>query len=139
MAAFLGRVAARTVEQLGDVAASKLRQLYEAVRQQFSGDDFATGALDRLEKDPENQHRQQTLQAVLAEQLTGSAEFAAVIARLLEGVEAAGGASIVAVDVGAIAGRDVHMRGRFVAGRDLHVGEGAASAEPTRDEGAEPT
>jgi hypothetical protein len=95
----------------------------------------ADRALSRLERDPANDDYRVAFQVELADVIESESrtdpEFAVTLERLVEEARRAGGMSLTQItDAGAVAGRDVNLRGRNVAGRDMVVGN-----PPTADGG----
>jgi hypothetical protein len=129
IAGFLGRVgdqaADQAADELGQAAVGKLRRLYEVVKRRVAPDSFAQGALERLEQQPENGRRQGALEDAIAEMAEADQAFRDELSRLLEEVQAAAGDRIQISESGAVAIHgDVRMRGTYVAGRDMTIGDG---------------
>lgn len=106
---------------LDEVVAERLRALWEKVRSRFAAEEQATGALERLAEQPENDRRRAALEDHLDELMQADADFAASLAELAEQVRSAGYANIRVQDAGAVAiGGDVTVSGsRYAAGRDI--------------------
>ncbi|EMD24215.1 hypothetical protein [Amycolatopsis azurea] len=100
-----------------------LRALWEKVRDRFSSDPQASGALDRLAEQPGNQRRQAAVEDHLDEVLSADADFAASLSELVERMKATGRHDIQVRDSGAVAiGGNVSIKGtRQVAGRDITI------------------
>ncbi|HET9610553.1 MAG TPA: hypothetical protein VFP06_13165 [Acidimicrobiales bacterium] len=126
LAPFLRRVTEQTAdnvsEAISDAAVPAAKRLYQAVRARLRPGSYAANQLDGVEERPDSESRQQALQAALAEELEADPSFAAELEALVTEAQAAG-VQITARDTGAVAGRDVHQRGRYVAGRDLNIGD----------------
>jgi hypothetical protein len=118
-----GGVLDDVAESAGTAVVDKLKQIYQAVRARFSGDEFAERALDRVAEDTESVPRQRTLEAVLAERLSDDPDFAGALDDLLNALSDADRASIVAINTGIAAGGNVTQSGRYVAGRDLTIND----------------
>jgi hypothetical protein len=117
-----GKGADRLGESVADAGTSAARSLYERIKAKLTSGSYGSALLDGVEERPEDPHRQQNLAAELATALADDPGFAADLRRLV--TEAAQGpdAEITATGTGAVAGRDVHQTGRYVAGRDLAIG-----------------
>jgi hypothetical protein len=113
----LGPFFTKAAENIADTATEKIGALYQAVKAKFHGDAYQQAVLQGAEERPESQARLSALEGLLAETLEQDPEFAATLIRLVEETQ-----SIQVTDSGAVAGRDVTMRGTYVAGRDLHIG-----------------
>jgi len=100
-----------------------LRALWEKVRDRLSSDPQASGALDRLAEQPDNQRRQAAVEDHLDEVLSADADFAASLSELVERMKATGRHDIQVRDSGAVAiGGNVSIKGtRQVAGRDITI------------------
>ena len=130
LAPYLRHVADRALDNVGDslsdASVAKLGQLYQWLRGKVAGKP-AELALNRLEREPENDKYRVVLEVALAEHIesesrTGSG-FAETLERLVAEARQAGGPALTQItDAGAVAGRDVHIQGRNVAGRDLTIG-----------------
>ncbi|MFC3452321.1 hypothetical protein [Amycolatopsis speibonae] len=98
-----------------------LRALWEKVRGRFSADPQASGALERLVEQPDNQRRQAAVEDHLDEAMSADSEFAAALSELAERMKPTGHQSIQVRDAGAVAiGGNVSIKGtRHVAGRDI--------------------
>jgi hypothetical protein len=126
---FLERIGGQLADQigtdLGQAVVDKLGHLYERVRSRVAGDRFAEPALERLAARPESELRQAAFAEVLGELLDKDPSFAAELEALVEGARTAGGPAVAQIfDAGAVAIQgDVRMQGRYVAGRDMTVGD----------------
>lgn len=119
-----GKVAEQAASELDEALLSRLRKLYELIKARVAGDGYAAGALERVEAEPENERRQGALEDALDELVHGDREFAVQLAALIDEVEAAGGGAVQVSDAGVVTfGGQVTMRGRYVAGRDMTVGQ----------------
>jgi len=123
---FLKAVADKTIERgsdaTADAAVGRLRALYQAIKAKLSKDNVDAEVLERFEADPASIARQRTLEGVLAEAMQTDPAFAEEVARLLSSSRP-DGQRLMVIDSGLVAGGDAHLQGRFVAGRDLTVGE----------------
>lgn len=124
---FLRQVGEQTADSVShavsDAAVPAIKRLYRALRARLRPGTYAGGQLDGVEERPDSESRQQALQAALAEELEADPAFAREVEALVAEAQAAGGVEITAEGSGAVAGRDVHQHGRYVAGRDMHVGQ----------------
>ncbi|RSM57829.1 hypothetical protein DMH03_26110 [Amycolatopsis sp. WAC 01376] len=100
-----------------------LRSLWEKVRGRFSSDPQASGALERLAEQPENQRRQAAVEDHLDELMAADGDFAAALSELVERLKTTGYPTIQVRDAGALAiGGNVSIKGtRQVAGRDITI------------------
>jgi hypothetical protein len=130
LAPYLRHVANRALDNVGDTlseaAVAKLGQLYDWVRAKVTGKPAGL-ALDRLEREPENDKYRVVLEVALAELIESESRsgpgFAETLERLVAEAGRAAGPDLAQItDAGAVAGRDIHMQGRYVAGRDMAVG-----------------
>jgi hypothetical protein len=131
---YLGRLGVKVGEQvageLDEAVLGRLRRLYELVKARVAGDGYAAGALERVEAEPENERRQGALEDALGELVDADGEFAAQLGALVEEVKAASGGMVQVSDAGVVSfGGQVTMRGRYVAGRDMTVGESPPDGE----------
>jgi hypothetical protein len=122
----LDRGIGKVADEVTEAAVAKVRELYRWLRGALAGRP-ADRALDRLERDPGNDGYLVAFQVELAdlvESKSGSDQaFVATLERLVEEAQRAAGVSFSQVhDTGAVAGRDVHLRGGYVAGRDMIIG-----------------
>ncbi|HKQ02169.1 MAG TPA: hypothetical protein VJ735_17740 [Actinomycetes bacterium] len=138
LAPYLLRGADRAVGNLADSATdatvAKVKQLYQWLQGALAGK-RADQALSRLERDPANDDYRVAFQVELADVIESESrsdpDFAVTLERLVEEARRAGGMSLTQItDAGAVAGRDVNLRGRNVAGRDMVIGN-----PPTADGG----
>jgi hypothetical protein len=130
LATYLGRAADRAAsdlaDTLGEAAVTKLGQLYRWLRTKVTGKPAVEEALQRLEEEPQDDERQIVLRVTLTDLIRSESEsgFAETLERLVAEAQQAGGPALTQiVDAGIVAGRDVHLRGRNVAGRDLTIGQ----------------
>ncbi|OXM44848.1 hypothetical protein [Amycolatopsis alba] len=100
-----------------------LRALWEKVRGRLSSDPQASGAMERLAEQPDNQRRQAAVEDHLDEIMGSDADFAASLSELAERIKATGHPAIRVRDAGALAiGGNVSIKGtRQVAGRDITI------------------
>ena len=124
-----GALATRAGESIAEAAVPKVRALYERLRARLTPGSYQGTLLDGVEAQPDDPGRQEILKAELAKLLAKDPRFAAELEGLVEQAERAGGVRIASTDVGVVAGRDANLRGRYVAGRDLHVGSPADEDE----------
>jgi hypothetical protein len=119
-----GKAAGDLSDHLAAAAVPTVRRLYLVLRGRLSKGTYAGNQLVGLEGHPERQGRQEALASVLAETLEEDATFAAKVERLVNEANAARGvnASIRNVEGPAAIGGDVHQKGIYVAGHDLHLG-----------------
>lgn len=132
LATYLGRAADRAAsdlaDTLGEAAVTKLGQLYRWLRTKVTGKPAAEEALQRLEEQPQDDERQIVLKVTLTDLIRSESGFAETLERLVAEAQQAGGPALTQiVDAGIVAGRDVHLRGRNVAGRDLTIGQPPAT------------
>ncbi|MFJ4841636.1 hypothetical protein [Streptomyces sp. NPDC088746] len=106
--------------------------VYAVVRERFDVEPATALLLDRLAQEPESTLWQGTFRAALADMLAQDRGFADQVVEALNRAHGPGGATSV-TDAGAVAGRDFSQRGRYVAGRDLHIGD-----RTPQDPGAQP-
>jgi hypothetical protein len=123
-----GAFATRAGESIADATVPKVRAVYERLRARLTPDSYQGALLEGVQAQPDDPGRQEILKAELAKLLAQDPGFAAELADLVEQAERASGVRIVATDAGVVAGRDANLRGRYVAGRDLHV-ESLANAD----------
>jgi hypothetical protein len=116
------KLAERAGEAIADAALPKLKALYDRVRAKLAPGSYQAALLDGVEAEPDDPARQEVLKAELAKLLREDRQFAADLERLVGEAEAAGGARITATDTGVVAGRDAHLHGQYVSGRDMTVG-----------------
>ncbi len=117
-----GKLAERAGEAVADTALPKVRALYERVRAKLAPGSYEGALLDGVQAEPDDAGRQEILKAELAKVIADDRGFATELGRLVDEAEKAGGVQIVATDTGVVAGRDVHQRGKYVAGRDMTIG-----------------
>jgi hypothetical protein len=104
--------------QIKDMAAG-IRRIIDRIRSAFSSSGYDEGAVDRLIADPASQSRQKVMVGLLAEALENDAELRESLRSLLQEAQA----TFMLSDAGAVAVYgDVRLRGKYVAGRDLHIG-----------------
>jgi hypothetical protein len=116
------KFAERAGEVIADAALPKVKALYERVRARCVPGSYQGALLDGVEAEPDDPGRQEILKAELAKLLAQDKKFATDLQHLIDEAEQAGGVRVTATDAGAVAGRDVNQRGRYVAGRDLRIG-----------------
>jgi len=117
-----GQVAEQASDALADAAVPVVKRLYQTVKAKLLPGSYAGNQLEGVEERPDSEGRQQALRTALAEELAADPEFSVQVARLVSEAQAAG-VQVVANDAGAVAGRDVHQHGQYVAGRDLLIGD----------------
>jgi hypothetical protein len=98
-------------------------ELYRALRARITGAPYEEAILNGAETQPENEGRLAALCSALADLLEADPGFAEHIQGLVERAEPADVRHIQVADSGAVAGNDIHQRGEYVAGRDLHIGD----------------
>jgi hypothetical protein len=118
----VGRFAEQGADALADAAVPTVKRLYQALKDRLRPGTYAGSQLEGVEQRPDSESRQQALRSALAEELEADPTFAAEVNRLVGEAQAAGGVQLTVSDVGVVAGRDVHQRGQYVAGRDLNIG-----------------
>lgn len=120
-----GRLAGRVASDLDEAVQGKLATIYERVKARLTGESYAGQALERLEQEPENTHRQGALEDALVEVVRGDSSFAEVLAGLLEDARRAAGPTLTRIEQSGVTSihGDITLEGTNVAGRDLHVGE----------------
>lgn len=118
-----GQVAEKASAELTDAALPAIKRLYHTLKERLRPGSYARSQLQGVEERPDSEGRQQALRSALAEELESDPAFAAEVERLVSEAQAASGVQITANDTGVVAGRDVHQRGQYVAGRDLHIGD----------------
>jgi hypothetical protein len=128
---YLGRVGDQAASNLGDAlaeaAVARLRQLHDWVKGKVAGRPVAERALQRLEEEPGDERRLVVFEDALVELIESDPAFADDLHRLVvDAAQASGPTFSNITDAGAIAGRDVNLRGRNVAGRDLTIGPSPA-------------
>jgi hypothetical protein len=116
-----GAAASKTGEVIAEAALPKVRALYERLQARLAPGTYQRALLEGVEAEPDSQGRQEILRTELAKLLAEDAGFAAELEDLIGQAERAGGVHIAATDVGVVAGRDVNLRGQYVAGRDLRM------------------
>jgi hypothetical protein len=114
--------AKRTGETIADGAVPAVKALYERLRSRLSPGSYQGALLDGVEAEPDDPGRQEILKAELAKLLEQDKRFAAELEGLVEAAERAGGAQITATGAGVVAGRDVNLRGNYVAGKNMYIG-----------------
>jgi hypothetical protein len=117
-----GRVAEQATDTIADAALPTVKRLYQTVKAKLRPGSYAGNQLQGLEERPESEGRRQAMRTALAEELESDPTFAAELERLISEAQAAGGIRITATDVGVVSGKDAHLRGNYVAGRDMTVG-----------------
>jgi hypothetical protein len=119
---------------LDEGIAERLRAVWDKVRKRFSGDDQASGALERLAEQPDNSRRQAALEDHLDEIMHTDAEFTASLAELVEQVGSRSYDNIDVRDAGAVAigGNVTISGGQYTAGRDVNVSDPKADKPPRK-------
>jgi hypothetical protein len=118
-----GKLAERASEAIAEAAVPSVKRLYEFVRAKLAPGSYQGALLDGVQVEPDDAGRQEILKAELAKLVAQDQQFATELARLVGEAQQAGGVQIAATDAGVVAGRDANLRGRYVAGRDLRIGE----------------
>ena len=127
-----GKLAERSGEFVAEAALPKVKELYNRVRARLVPGSYQGALLDGVRAEPNDAGRQEILKAELAKLIAQDEDFAAEVQRLVDEAEKAGGVQLTASDVGVVAGRDVHQRGQYVAGRDMTViGKEPRSRKPS--------
>jgi hypothetical protein len=116
-----GKVMSKAEEDVAAGAIPAVKRLYERVKERFADEPYAAAQLSGVAERPDSESRTVALRAALEEVLASDAEFAADVRRLVEEARA-NGAVVVAQDAGVVAGGDVTMHGKYVAGRDMNIG-----------------
>ncbi|WP_202875646.1 hypothetical protein [Kribbella speibonae] len=105
-----------------DGVAERLRALWERVRARFAGDQQADGALARLAEQPDNERRQAAVEDHLDEFMRADPEFVAALTDLLAQLAPQLQGTVEVNDAGIAAfNSTVTLKGKNVAGRDLHI------------------
>jgi len=116
-----GQVAERAGEALADAGLSKVKALYARVRAKLAPGSYRGALLEGVQAEPEDPGRLEILQAELAKLIAADPQFAGELERLVADAEQAGAVRVTAIGSGMVAGRDVHQRGRYAAGRDMTI------------------
>jgi hypothetical protein len=98
---------------------SGLDRVAQLVRDRLSGDAASLDLVEEVIAAP-TESSQERLTLRLAQQFIQDPEFGEALEQALE--EAGTGSTIQAQDAGVVAGGDVRMKGKYVAGRDLSIG-----------------
>lgn len=118
-------IAEKVGKDVWDIVSSKVETLYDAIKNKFKGNDYASQSLKRLEEKPEDEDRQAAMKSVLKEVLAEDSQFQKTLSQLLAEAKQMGGDSIIQVyGSGAAAthrGVAAGERG-YAAGRDIHTG-----------------
>jgi hypothetical protein len=113
---------ANSHEKLVDGVAEHISRLLARIRSAFSSSKSDSDALDRLLSEPGSQARQAVVTGLLAEAFEGDPALYAAVRSLVEQANAV----INATNAGIVTGQgDVTLTGKYVAGRDLHIGQAA--------------
>ena len=120
-----GKLAERVGEGIADAALPKVKALYERVRSKLAPDSYQSALLGGVEAEPDDANRQEILKAELGKILADDRKFAEDVMRLVDEAEKSGAVRIAATNSGVVAGRDANLSGRYVAGRDLKIGDAA--------------
>ena len=83
---YLVKVAEGSAQEAGKNSQEKIKEIYQAIRQKFTGDqdDYAQQTLKRLEEKPAEKRRQKALEAILEEKLEADSDFAAQLTELVQ-------------------------------------------------------
>lgn len=120
----LGKIGEGGLTRIGESITEKglepLSRLYIGIKNRFHGDPYAAAVLGGAEERPSSPARLSALESTLAELLTADPEFATFVDALVTEAKTAGVTRVS--DSGAVAGGNVNMQGKYVAGRDMHIG-----------------
>jgi len=86
-------------QQLGE----KAKELYDALKERWAGDQFKEQILSRLEEDSQSPHRRRALQNLLEEEMEADAEFASTIRTITQGTTQIRGNQAIASGAGSVA------------------------------------
>lgn len=128
LAPFLQRIGEKTAEEvsqtLSEEAVPALKRLFNGLKNRLRPGSYAGNQLEGVEERPDSAPRQEALRDALVEEFEADPAFAAEVESLVKEAEAAGGVRVItATDAGVVAGGDVHQQGRYVAGRDMTIGD----------------
>lgn len=112
---------ARIGESIADKSLEPLTRLYTGIKNRLRDDTYGTAVLAGAEERPESPARLGALESTLAELLATDPEFASLIEEMVTEAKSAG--AIQVSDSGAVAGGNVNLKGTYVAGRDMHIGD----------------
>jgi len=119
-------VADKVGQEVWDKVNNKVEKLYEIIKNNFSGNDYATQTLKRLEEKPEDKERQNAMQSVLKEVLVEDSQFQKILSQILVEAKQVGGESVIQVygsGAAATHGGVAAGKGGYAAGRDIIVGK----------------
>ena len=119
-----GRLARRAGQDVDGGVDERLDRLYDAVKARLTGSPPAARMLDGLADDPADARRQGRLEFALEDVLASDPAFAATLERLVADLGDQRPGGVVVKDAGAVSlGGDVNMRGTYVSGRDMNIGD----------------
>jgi hypothetical protein len=112
--------AASVRKDLVDGVKESVDRIIAHIRSAFSSSKSDNDALDRLLAEPGSRARQSVVTGLLAEAFEGNPALYAAVQSLVEQTRAI----ISATNVGIVTAQgDVQLTGKYVAGRDLHIGQ----------------
>jgi hypothetical protein len=97
-----------------------LDRLARLVRERMSGDRASSELVEEVIATP-NESGQERLTLRIAQQIMREPSFGEALEQAFAEVDARSG-QVAGQDAGVVAGRDVKLRGRYVAGRDMTIG-----------------
>ena len=112
-------------KDVGEFVSSKVEALYEAVKNKFTRNDYASQSLKRLAEKPDDEDRQATMKGVLKDALADDPRLQEMLSQLLAEIKQVGGDSIIQVyGSGAAATRGGVAAGErgYAAGGDINIG-----------------
>jgi len=84
----LGKSLAKEIgKDVSEHVKSKVKVLYETIKNKFTGNDYASETLKRLEEIPEDRSRQDTMASVLKEIIPDDPQFQKMLDQLLSEIE----------------------------------------------------
>ena len=108
MAPYLMEAGKGFTSKAGEKLTEKASEIYEVIKQKFSGDNDAEQVLSLAEAMPDSKGRQLSLQEVLTKKLETDAEFASTLRRLIEEAKAADTHNVIAFQRGVAIGGDAN-------------------------------
>lgn len=116
-------VTSQIADEAADAAGSKIKDLYNKIRQKFHKGSYDGNLLDGVEESPADKDRQDALAKALAKQLEADPSFHESVKGLVESISALEGtnyqANVTARDSGFVSGRDINVKAEGdVIGRD---------------------